>query len=89
MWGIGLEEKLRMGRRYRKLQHNRICYQYFVGKSHVEIIIPGDPPRKLVPTIWDLKGISVEAFERGRHKRTRDGAVTPLEVIEYIKGQGG
>ncbi|KKK80341.1 hypothetical protein LCGC14_2824430, partial [marine sediment metagenome] len=37
---------------------------------------------------WDLKGISVDAFERGCHKRTMDGAVTPLEVVEYIKSQG-
>ncbi len=73
--------------RYRKLEHNRICYQYFVGKSHVEIRVPGDPPRKLVPTIWDLKGISVEAFERGCWKKTMDGAVTPLEVVEYLKGK--
>jgi hypothetical protein len=68
------------------MQGDRLCCRYFVGKSHVEIIIPGDPRTKITPTIWDLKGISVETFERGQRKGTPDGAVTPSEVASYVAG---
>lgn len=80
--------------RYRKLMVTDAEYWYYVGKSHVEIrrrsitLQPGITLQKWVPTIWNLKGISVEAFERGRRKRTQDGAVTPSEIVAYLTSLG-
>ena len=60
-------------------------WKYVVGRGCVRVVAPNG--RAAVVWISTLKGISEEAFERGRWKRTRDGAVTPREVRAWIERQ--
>jgi hypothetical protein len=58
-------------------------WSWRVGATYLVI---RDPKRKstIVP-INEVLGISVEAFERGRRKKTKDGAVTPHDIASYIE----
>jgi hypothetical protein len=57
-------------------------FRYRFGVTSVVIVI-GD--KKRVIDYSTLTGRSWDTLERGQHKRTSDGMVTPDDVREYIE----
>lgn len=58
-------------------------YKWGVGRGAV--VIQMGPNWKVITGAHAVKGISLEAYERGKHKKTRDGMVTPKEVATYLR----
>lgn len=68
---------------WRRITVDGSVYKWGAGKASVVIQI--GPRWKVITGAHAVKGISVEAYERGKRKKTRDGMVTSREVATYIR----
>ena len=66
----------------RKVVIGTRTYHWHVGKTFVVILPPQG--RKTVALAHDVRGVSPETWERGCHKLTSDGQLTPQHVVDYI-----
>ena len=56
-------------------------YEYHIGKSNVKV--RGFPAASFA----QVTGRSWTEIERGQHKKTSDGMVTPKHVADFIRSQ--
>lgn len=56
---------------------------WYVGRSNVVAIGPNR--QKLVAHCGQVNKVGTSNFERGQRKRTRDGAVLPSDVANWIR----
>ena len=57
-------------------------YSWRCGSMWMRIEMPSG--QTVRTTIWDMKGITVDEFERGKWKKTRAGMVLPNDVRDFI-----
>ena len=67
---------------YRTLSIGDQNWQYTIGK--VSVVIKDPQGKRQSFPVWEVKGVSVEVFERGQWKKTSDGSVTPKDIRSYI-----
>lgn len=72
----------------RKIVVDGVTYEYRVGRGNTTIRWEngnafGKPGNAM------LVGVSYDVYERGQHKRTSDGAVTPKHIASFIKDPDG
>jgi len=68
----------------RKIHTGTQVWEYRIGKGAV-VIQPPDGRKKIVVDLSTLTGRSWNVLERGQHKMTSDGMVTPGDVKKYIE----
>lgn len=56
--------------------------KYHVGKTYV--LFKFTPTDRLVVTVDQIKGFPPGLVERGRHKKSSDGQITPRELKEFL-----
>lgn len=73
---------MKRSRSWRVIEVDGVCYRWRYGRGTVEI----RQDRRVVLRVANhvLRGNSPDAFERGQHKRTDDGVVTPAMVRAAI-----
>ena len=59
-------------------------YRYGITKYGGAVLYTPEG-KKLVVTHFELTGASPATYERGVHKRTSDGMVTPSDIRKYIE----
>lgn len=69
----------------RKLDIDGQIWWWTIG--HLLITIWGPDGTKHRVTITEVRGVSPAVYERGQHKRTVDGMVTPAHVRQWIQRQ--
>lgn len=67
----------------RKVHIDNEIWEYDVGVAFALITSPQG--KKAYARIATIKGITPESFEKGRHKRSSDGSLTPSEIKSYIE----
>jgi hypothetical protein len=66
----------------RKLTVNGVEYRLTIGRGSIKIVSEGGT---CAPHNDEIIGVTPDAFERGQHKKTRDGMVTPGRVAYWIR----
>lgn len=66
----------------RILTVNGVKYLVTIGRSNVKIVSAGG---QCAPFSSDVAGVLSDTFDRGQHKRTPDGEVTPARVAYWIR----
>ena len=69
-------------RSWRKIVVRGVEWKYFVGHGAVEARC-GE--RKIVEQLHRVTGGTPNDFERGQHKRTSDGMITPKRISAWIE----
>lgn len=71
--------------KWRKIVVSGVEWKYHVGTGAVEARCA---ERKLVGQLPEVTGLDWNSIERGRHKRTSDGMVTPKQIAAWISRSG-
>ena len=71
-----------MRRGFRKLHLDSGVWEYRIGTANIQIFSPAG--LKFCPTVSEVTGLSWDAIERGRYKRTGENEVVPSQVREWI-----
>jgi hypothetical protein len=66
----------------KKIVFHGVEYRATIGRSHVKIVSDGG---SYAPPCFEVKACWPETFERGRWKRTSDAAITPAEIVRWIR----
>lgn len=67
----------------RKIIVNDETWGYMIGKHNVVIQSPRTE-KKMIFTLDKVVGRSFDAIDRGRHKKTNDGMITPADLRTFI-----
>lgn len=67
----------------RKLEVDDQLWWWLTGRHMITLWLPNRS--KIRVPITTVTGRSWDVFERGQHKRTSDGAITPEQVRQYVR----
>lgn len=70
--------------KWRKIVVKEVEWIFHVGKMFV--VARNDKSVK-VGMVSEVKKMSIDTIERGRHKKTSDGMITPAHVANWIGSQ--